>query len=247
MAASPTERKRFSGAGGRFSAGAAEEVDPMKRVAVILSGCGVMDGAEIHESVLALLALDRQGAEAVCLAPNVEQTKVVDHLHGEEVGPPRNVLVEAARIARGKIRDLAQASPEEFDAVVLPGGYGAALNLSDFALKGPECRVHPDVERFLRGMLERRKPIGALCIAPATLARILEGAGVRARLTIGSDAGAAGAIAKMGQEHVTSAATEVVVDPEHRIVSTPCYMLAGRISEVAEGTETAIRELLRMA
>jgi enhancing lycopene biosynthesis protein 2 len=219
----------------------------MKRVAVILSGCGVFDGAEIHESVLTLLALDREGVEAVCLAPNVAQAKVTDHLSGADVGEVRNVLVESARIARGKIGDLAQASPAEFDAVVLPGGYGAALNLSDFAVSGAGCAVQPDVARFLRGMLERRKPIGALCIAPATLARILESAGVKAKLTIGDDPGTAGAIAAMGQEHVTCGATDVVVDRENRIVTTPCYMLAGRIRDVAEGVEKAVRELLRLA
>lgn len=219
----------------------------MKRVAVILSGCGVFDGAEIHESVLTLLALDREGAEAVCLAPDVAQAKVTDHWRGAEGGADRNVLVESARIARGKIGDLAEASPEEFDAVILPGGYGAALNLSDFALRGAACTVQPDVARFLRGMLERRKPIGALCIAPATLARILESVGRKAKLTIGDDAGTAGAIEAMGQEHVASGPTDVVVDRENRIVTTPCYMLAGRIREVAEGAEKAVRELLRLA
>lgn len=219
----------------------------MKRVAVILSGCGVFDGAEIHESVLTLLALDRAGAEAVCLAPNVAQAKVTDHLRGTDGGEARNVLVESARIARGKIGDLAQASPDAFDAVILPGGYGAALNLSDFAVNGASCTVQPDVARFLRGMLAQAKPIGALCIAPATLARLLEAAGVRAKLTIGDDPGTAGAIAKMGQEHVACGATEVLVDRAHKIVTTPCYMVAGRISEVAEGAEKAVRELLQLA
>jgi enhancing lycopene biosynthesis protein 2 len=219
----------------------------MKRVAVVLAGCGVFDGAEIQESVLTLLALEREGAEAVCFAPDVAQTKVVDHLRGVDGGGERNVLVEAARIARGKVSDLATAKPEEFDAVLIPGGFGAALNLSDFALRGAQCRVHPEVERFLAGALAAGKPIGALCIAPATLARVLQKTGRKVKLTIGNEAGAAAAIDRMGQEHVACAAAGIVVDAEHKVVTAPCYMLAERISEVAEGVEKAVREVPRMA
>ena len=218
-----------------------------KRVAVILAGCGVFDGAEIQESVLALLALDREGAEAVCLAPNVAQAKVTDHLHGVDGGPERNVLVESARISRGQISDLATARPEEFDAILLPGGYGAALNLSDFAQRGADCRVHPDVDRFLEGALALHKPIGALCIAPAVLARVLQRTGRTAKLTIGDDPEVAAAIDRMGQQHVLCEATAVVVDAERKIVSSPCYMRAERIGEVAAGIDQAVREVLRMA
>ena len=219
----------------------------MKRVGVILSGCGVFDGSEIHEAVLTLLALDRAGAEAICLAPNVNQAKVTNHLTREDAPEPRNVLVESARIARGDIRDLASVAAAELDAVVLPGGYGAVVNLSDFADQGAGCQVHPEVDRLLREMLEQHKPIGALCIAPGTLARVLQGIGVSARLTIGSDESTAGALEEMGHRHVECAVDEALVDEEHKIVTSPAYMSTRRISEVAAGVEALVREILQRA
>jgi enhancing lycopene biosynthesis protein 2 len=219
----------------------------MKRVGVILSGCGFLDGAEIHESVLTLLAIDRAGAEAVCMAPNVPQAKVTNHLNQEPAPETRNVLAESARLARGEIRDLAGVKASELDALVLPGGYGAALNLSDFAVKGQACAVDPQVERLVREMLEQRKPIGALCIAPGALGRILQGAGVRAKLTIGRDRDTASAIEAMGHRHVDCAVTDVVIDEDHKIVTSPAYMLARRISEVEEGAEKMVDEVLKRA
>ncbi len=219
----------------------------MKRVAVILSGCGVLDGAEIHESVLTLLALDRAGAEAVCLAPDAPQQKVTNHRTGEDVPEARNILAESARIARGRIQDLAQADPGEYDGAIVPGGYGALVNLSDFGVRQTDCAVLPGVERFLRGMLERGRPVGALCIAPVLVARVLQGMGRRARLTVGDDPDTAEAIRKLGHEHVDCPATEIVVDRENRIVTTPCYMLARRISQVEAGVDQAVRALLDLA
>ncbi len=219
----------------------------MKKIGVILSGCGVSDGTEIHEAVLTLLAIDKAGAQAVCIAPSIPQTKVTNHITKEEMAETRNVLLESARIARGEIRDLAQVKASELDAIVIPGGFGAALNLSDFAMRGVEARVNPDLERLVREMLEQRKPIGAICIAPAPLARILQKAGVSARLTIGTDKGTAGAIQAMGQVHVECPPHEAVVDEEHRIVTSPAYMSARRISEVAAGVESAVTAILKMA
>ncbi|MCA9773561.1 MAG: isoprenoid biosynthesis glyoxalase ElbB, partial [Myxococcales bacterium] len=145
-----------------------------KKIGVILSGSGVMDGSEIHESVIALLALDRAGAEAVCMAPNIEQTRVWNHLTDKEAtGETRNVLVESARIARGNIKDLAKVHAKDIDAVVMPGGFGAALNLCTFGLKGPDCEINPEVARLLEEMRKAGKPIGAICIAPAAVARAL--------------------------------------------------------------------------
>jgi enhancing lycopene biosynthesis protein 2 len=217
-----------------------------KKVGVLLSGCGVMDGSEIHEAVCTMLALDRAGAEIVCLAPDRDQAAVVDHLKGKPVRETRNVLVEAARIARGKIRNVADVAPAELDAVILPGGFGAAKNLSSFAEEGEKAKADPGVAALLRGMHAAKKPIGALCIAPAVLAAVL-GRDARPELTIGDDAATAKKIEGLGAKHVPAEAAGIVVDRKNRIVTTPCYMLATRISQVAEGAEKAVGALLEMA
>ena len=218
-----------------------------KRVAVLLSGCGVFDGAEIHEAVLTLLALDQQGARYFCCAPNIPQAVVIDHTTREPVRETRNVLTEAARIARGEIRDLATVRVDELDALILPGGFGAAKNLSDFATTGAACRVQPDVERLVGECLAARKPVGAICIAPATLARIIANRGQKARLTIGTDAGTARAINGMGCTHENHAVTEIAVDEGLRIVSTPAYMLGRGPAEVYEGIRRLVERVLAMA
>jgi enhancing lycopene biosynthesis protein 2 len=216
------------------------------KVGVVLSGCGVYDGAEIHESVLTLLALDRAGAEAVCLAPDVAQRHVVNHLTGQPAeGETRNVLVEAARIARGQVTDLAGFDAGTLDALVLPGGFGAAKNLCDFAFRGAGCEVHPEVARVVGAVHSAGKPVGAICIAPVILARLL--GNEKPRLTIGSDPGTAAAIGKMGGEHVPCGGGGAVVDEERRLVTSPAYMLDSPISEVSAGIETLVAELLRMA
>ncbi|MFH2202451.1 MAG: isoprenoid biosynthesis glyoxalase ElbB [Elusimicrobiota bacterium] len=216
----------------------------MAKIGVVLSGCGVKDGAEIHESVLTLLALDRHGAEAVCMAPNIPQADVIDHAAGKPVAETRNVLVESARIARGVIKDIRDVKAEDLDAVILPGGFGAAKNLSTFARDGADCTVQEDVARLLKEMRQAGKPIGALCIAPAVLAKAL--GDEHPVLTIGSDPGTAQALESMGARHAVCAAGDVVVDNERLIVTTPAYMLAGRISEVAEGADKLVRALLKL-
>lgn len=216
-----------------------------KKIAVILAGCGVYDGAEIHEAVLTLLAIQQAGAEAVCFAPNIQQAHVVNHLTGEVVaGETRNVLVEAARIARGKIADLAGFDAAAVDAAILPGGFGAAKNLCDFAFKGPDCAVNPAVETAIRAMRAAGKPIGALCIAPAILAKLFGAEG--AAVTIGSDADTAAAIEKLGARHRIAGHGEIVIDPGLKLVTSPCYMLDADIGQIAAGAANTVNQLLKM-
>lgn len=218
----------------------------MAKVGVVLSGCGVYDGSEIHEAVITLLALDRAGAEAVCMAPNVD-VAVVNHLTGEVVaGETRNVLVESARIARGKIIDIAGVKASDVDALVFPGGFGAAKNLCDFASKGSDCTAHPEVARLVREVVTAKKPLAAICIAPALISRILGDDKLAHKLTIGTDEGTAEALKEMGSEHVACPVSNFVVDPANRLISTPAYMLAGSIREAAEGIEKTVAELLKM-
>ena len=216
------------------------------RVGVILSGCGFKDGAEIHESVLTLLALDRAGAEIACFAPDVDQAKVVNHLTGEDADETRNVLVESARIARGEIADVKTADASTLDALILPGGFGAAMNLCDFAMKGPDADVNADVANLVRAVHAAKKPIGAICIAPALIAKVLGKDGAPT-LTIGTDAGTAGAIEACGAGHQDCAVEDFVVDTEQRIVTTPAYMLGPTIKHVAEGIERCVAEVLELA
>jgi len=218
-----------------------------KHVGVLLSGCGVMDGSEIHEAVLTLLAIDNAGAEAVCMAPNANQVDVVDHVTGQSVaGQRRNILEEAARIARGKIRDLATVKAANLNALVIPGGYGAAKNLCTYATDGVNCKVNPEVARLVREMRGAGKPIAAICIAPVALTKIL-GKDVSPTVTIGNDPGTASDIRKLGGQHVNCNAKDCVVDKANKIVTTPAYMLAQSIGEAAAGIEKTIRALLEMA
>ena len=215
------------------------------RVGVVLSGCGFQDGGEIHESVLTLLALDRAEAEIHCFAPDVDQTKVVNHLTGEASEETRNVLVESARIARGEIKPLSEANADELDALVIPGGFGAALNLSDFAVNGPQGTVDPALSKLLSDMHAQKKPIGAICIAPATVALALGSEGPT--VTIGNDAGTAQAIEACGASHQNCPVDDFVVDRERKIVTTPAYMLGPSIRHVAAGIERCVAEVLSMA
>jgi enhancing lycopene biosynthesis protein 2 len=220
---------------------------PMPTVGVVLSGCGFLDGAEIHESVLTLLELDRRGATIVCCAPDIDVKQVIDHETKQPAGGTRNVLKEAARIARCEITDVADVRAADLDAIVLPGGFGAAKTLCSFADDGPDCVVDPDVEKLVGEMLEQKKPVGAICIAPALLARIAGQRGIRAKLTIGNDAGTAGGIEKMGCVHEDCAVSECCVDEENKVVSTPAYMLGPGPAAVHEGIRRLVDKLLQMA
>lgn len=217
----------------------------MAKVGVVLSGCGVFDGSEIYESVITLLALDRAGAEVVAAAPDVD-LDVVDHYTGQATGEKRNVLVESARIVRGQIKPLARLGAHEIDALIFPGGFGAAKNLCDFAVKGAEATAIPEVARIVREVHAAGKPIGAICIAPAVLASAFEGEKLKPSLTIGNDADTAAGLEAKGARHVVCPVREFVVDEENRLVTTPAYMLAERMDEAAEGIEKLVAAVLTM-
>lgn len=213
----------------------------MKKFAVVLSGSGVYDGAEIHEATLTMLAIMKQGATYQCFAPDIPQHHVINHLTRDEMDETRNVLVESARIARGNIKPLTDFDGENFDALIFPGGFGAAKNLSTVAFKGPDAEVNPEVEKTVKQMLKLKKPIGALCISPAFIAKII-GDGVE--VTIGSDPGTADAIGSMGAIHVNTIHGEVVVDKKHNVFTTPCYMLDATILDIENGATNVVRAMM---
>jgi len=217
------------------------------RVGVVLSGCGVRDGSEIHEATSILIALDRRGATAICLAPSGPQANVVDHLTGKLGGPSRDILVESARIARGKVGNLAQISADELDALIFPGGFGAVKNLSTFATQGANCKVLPELTRLVTDMHRAGKPIGLACIAPVLAAKILGSAGLKPRLTIGTDPDTAAAINAMGGLHEDAAPTGIVMDMDNHLVSTPCYMNDVGPWVVYQGVEKMVEQVLAMA
>ena len=214
-----------------------------KKVAVILSGCGVYDGAEIHESVITLLRLDQRGAQVQCFAPNIPQLHVIDHLTGEQTSETRNVLVESARIARGQVKDIREADASEFDALIVPGGFGAAKNLSSFAVEGDKCTVQPEVLALAEAFAEAGKPVGLMCISPALAAKIY-GPGVVC--TIGNDAGTSAAVVKMGGTHEECDVHDIVEDTQRKLVTTPAYMLAKSISEAAGGIYKLVDRVLEL-
>ncbi len=216
-----------------------------KKIAVILSGCGVFDGSEIYESVITLLCLDQAGAEVQCFAPNIQQMHVINHLTGEVAdGESRNVLVEAARLVRGEIKDLADASTEDFDAVILPGGFGAAKNLCDFAVKGADLTLNEDVARFVQSIHQAGKPVGLMCIAPAMVGKLF-GEGVH--FTIGNDQETASAIEATGAVHEPCPVNNICIDGTNNVITTPAYMLASSIGEAASGIEKLVTAVLDKA
>ena len=214
----------------------------MQKFAVVLSGNGVFDGAEIHEAILTLYAIAKKGAAYEIFAPDIPQHHVINHMTGEEMNETRNVLVESARIARGKIKALSEFSGKDFDALVFPGGFGAAKNLSTFAFDGADCSINADVENAIKEMIGLGKPVGALCIAPVILAKILGDV----ELTIGQDRETAEAVQKMGATHTETGHGEVVVDEKHKVVTTPCYMLDATIVQIGEGAENVVDALLKL-
>ncbi len=218
----------------------------MKKVAVILSGCGVFDGAEIHEAVLVLLALDRANAQIVCTAPDVPQHHVINHLTHQPVpGESRNVLVESARLARGNILPLSRLELTEIDAVILPGGFGAAKNLCTFALAGERFEVEPEVARVLQAAHRAGKPLGFVCIAPAIAAHLF--GPDKLEFTVGTDAPTAQALQARGARHLNCAVRNVVIDRRLKVVTTPAYMLAQRITEAEAGINKLVQAVLEMA
>ncbi len=216
----------------------------MKKVAVIFSGCGVYDGTEIHEAVLALHAVEKAGATWQCFAPNIDQLHVINHLTGEEMDETRNVLVESARIARGAIEDVAKLNVDEFDALLLPGGFGAAKNLTDFAVSGAECSINTHVAHACRAFAKANKPAGYLCISPVIIPMIYE-RGVQG--TIGNDEATSFAFSQMGGEHVKCTVDEYIFDENNKVLSTPAYMLAKNITQAASGIEKLVFKLIEIA
>lgn len=212
-----------------------------KKFAVILSGSGVFDGAEIHEATMTLYAIAKNNSEYEIFAPDINQHHVINHLNGEEINQTRNVLVESARIARGNIKKLKEFEASDFDAVIFPGGFGVAKNLSDFAFKGADCTVIDEVKEVITSMYKQNKPIGALCISPAIVAKVLEGAEV----TIGEDKNTAEQITKMGGKHTKTTHGEVTIDKKYGVFTTPCYMLDASIVNIADGAMNVVKEMLK--
>lgn len=213
-----------------------------KKIAVVLSGCGVYDGAEIHEATLTMLAIAKAGASYTLFAPDNDQYHVINHLTGEVMSETRNILVESARIARGNIKNMKEYKAEDFDAIVFPGGYGAAKNLSTFAFDSSNCSVNPDIEKAVQATAAAQKPIGALCIAPVVITKILG----KVDVTIGNDSGTASAIEAMGGKHIQSTHGEVVIDRNYKVVSSPCYMLNANIEQIETGARNVIKTILAM-
>ncbi len=212
----------------------------MKKFAIILAGSGVYDGSEIHESTLTMLAIKRQGADYDIFAPDMDQHHVINHLTGETTDEKRNVLIEAARIARGDIKPLSRFDAGVYDALVIPGGFGVAKNLCSFAFQGTACTINPHVEKAIEEMHKEGKPIAALCISPALVAAVLK----KGKYTIGNDKDTASAIEEMGGRHQDTKHGEVVFDEENNVFTTPCYMLDANILHISEGTENIIKAVL---
>lgn len=212
----------------------------MKKFAVILNGCGHLDGSEIHESVMTLLAIDRNECSYTVFAPNEPQYHVMNHLTRQPMEGERNMLVEAARIARGDIHELSEYNPADFDALMLPGGFGVAKNLFTYAFDGPNARVLEAVRKAIVDTHAAGKPIGALCISPVLVAKVLGDVTV----TVGSDPGTAKDVETMGAANVNTQITEVISDKQNMIFSTPCYMLPASISDIAESAENLVETML---
>jgi enhancing lycopene biosynthesis protein 2 len=216
----------------------------MPKIGVLLSGCGVYDGSEIHEAVLTLLALNRKQADIICMAPNIEQYDVINHLTQNPMSEKRNVLIESARIARGDIKDIAEVNATDLDGLILPGGFGAAKNLSDFALKGKDAKLYPEVQRLLNDMQAAHKPIGGICISPAILAKAF--CEKAPEVTIGKDTGIAQTIEAMGAVHKQCTVDAIHYDEKYNLVTTPAYMLGPEIKDVAEGIEKLVDKVLAL-
>ena len=213
----------------------------MKNFAIILAGCGVYDGSEIHEAVMTMYAVTKNGAEYRIFAPDIAQHHVVNHLTGAEMPETRNVLVESARIARGKIQPLNKLDLRDFDALIFPGGFGVAKNLCSYAFKGADCDVLPQVAKVLRDAMSKCKPIGALCISPVLLAKVVG----HATITVGPDAEDAANVRVMGATHIATQHGDVVYDEKHRLFSTPCYQLESNLVQIAEDADSIVKEMLK--
>lgn len=225
-----------------------------KKVAVLLAGSGVYDGSEIHEATFTLLALAQQGFEAICVAPNREQMHVVNHISGEEMSEQRNILIESARIARGAVTDLAMTNVNDYDALVIPGGFGAAKNLNQWAVSGPDGAIFDDVKSFISEFISAKKPVVGLCMGPTVIAKALQGTALNPQLTVGTTAEASpydigginAGMESIGAQVQEVGMTDVVVDTKNNIITAPCYMMEGSIVDVYNSVSNAIAKLAEM-
>ena len=217
-----------------------------KKIAVLLSGCGHRDGAEVHEATCTLLALDQAGVEIIGIAPNRDQSQVTNHINSEKTNDTRNIMIESARILRGNVKPVPDITADEIDALILPGGFGAALNLCNYAQCGSDCEIDSDVKKLITDCLDKGKPIGAICIAPIVVARALRDSGREVTLTIGNDKNVAADIESLGSHHKSCAVDDVVIDAANKIVTTPAYMLGTRISQVNAGIKKLVEEVLKL-
>ncbi len=213
----------------------------MKKFAIILAGCGVYDGSEIHEAVMSMYAVAKNGAEYQLFAPDIKQHHVVNHLTGAEMPETRNVLIESARIARGNIQPLNNLDLRDFDALLFPGGFGVAKNLSSYAFKGANCDVRPIVAKVIQDAVDKCKPIGALCISPVLFAKILN----NVTITVGPDEEDAENVKAMGAKHIATSHGDVIFDEKHRLFTTPCYQLKSTIVQIAEGADNIVKAILK--
>lgn len=224
------------------------------KIGILLSGCGVYDGAEIQESVLAMLAIKESGHDYICISIDKPQHHVVNHLNGEEMKESRNMMVESARIARGEIKNIMEVGPADIDALVIPGGFGSAKNFTKWAFSGPDGEILPEVKLFLVNLVNVGKPVCALCVSPVVLAKALEGSVFHANLTLGSDKesspydiqGFNQGIEKTGATSTMKTVREVLVDPKNKIVSAPCYMMDATIVEIRNNIKAAIAEMVML-
>lgn len=221
------------------------------KIGVLLSGCGVYDGAEIHEAVLTLLAIEEIGAQAVCIAIDADQHHVVNHATGEEMNESRNMLIEAARIARGDIHNIKDVDPIDIDALVIPGGFGSAKNFTKWAFSGPDGEILPEVKLLLVNLMNVGKPIAALCVSPVVLAKALEGSNYNATMTIGTNVepspydinGFSSGLEQTGAATVMKSVREISVDEENKVVTAPCYMMEANISDIRKNIRSAVEAL----
>ncbi len=224
------------------------------KIGVLLSGSGVYDGAEIQETVLMLLALEQAGAEYFCIAPNSEQHHVINHLTGEQMNEKRNILIEAARIARGNIKDISEISANDMDGLVMPGGFGVAKNFTKWAFEGAKGKINQEVKRLINEIIKEHKPIAAVCMSPTTIAKALEGSKIQANLTIGTTkekspyqiADINEEMKKVGVNPINCSVNELVFDDVNNIVSSPCYMMEATISQINEGIQKTIAKFIEM-
>lgn len=224
------------------------ELKNRKKVAVLLNGCGHRDGSEIHEAVLTLLAIEEEGADWEAVALNLDQAAVLNHLDGtvDRAGSSRNMLKESARIARGRIKNLLDVNPNEYAALIIPGGNGTAANLCNFATAGKDMVVQKDVAQLLRSFHASGRPIGAICISPMLIASVFGKSGVK--ITLGETEGPAPeAAAHMGARLRRCGAKECVIDPELKIVTTPAYMLNAGVADIAQGIRQLTKDVLKLA